>query len=75
MVQYWYNIATKQVEEDRNHSRKQDLLGPYPTRAAAEAALTSTAAKTKQWEIDEEREAEERARTLNRDPDEPGLLG
>lgn len=75
MVQYWYNIATKQVEEDREHGRKQDLLGPYPTREAAEAALTSTAAHTKQWEAEEEAEAEERARSRNRDPEDPGLLG
>ena len=37
MSEYWFNTRTKQVEEGRQ-SDYTDLMGPYPTRAEAEAA-------------------------------------
>lgn len=74
---YWYNLNTKQVEEDMNHSRKDNLLGPYPTREAAAAALQSTAARTEKWDEEDERRAREEAEFRGEDPDnpEPGLFG
>ena len=74
-MKYWYNIATGEVEEDRKHSRKDNLMGPYPTREAAAAALSKAAERTEAWDEEDERRREEEAAARNRDPDEPGLLG
>ncbi len=76
-MKYWYNLVTRQVEEDLSHSRKKDLLGPYPTRQAAEAALLTAAARTEAWDEEDRRRAEEDARAGGRDPGEPddGLFG
>lgn len=53
---FWFNITTKQVEEGRR-SGWQDLMGPYPTREAAEHALEQAEARTKAWdELDEQEE-------------------
>jgi len=52
--QYWYNTATKQVEEGHRSSWK-DLMGPYATRAEAENALTRAAARTEAWDREDER--------------------
>lgn len=74
-MQYWYNIRTRQVEPDNKTSRKEDLLGPYPSEEQAAQALHSTAARTEAWDEEDRRRKEEEARAENRDPDEPGLLG
>ncbi|WP_209684780.1 SPOR domain-containing protein [Arthrobacter stackebrandtii] len=37
MAQYWYNVETHEVEKDAQ-SDWQKLIGPYETRAEAEAA-------------------------------------
>ena len=52
--QYWYNTATKQVEEG-HRSSWQDLMGPYATRGEAEAALAKAAARTEAWDREDER--------------------
>jgi hypothetical protein len=52
--QYWFNVVTKQVEEG-HRSGWQDLMGPYPTRAAAEHALEQAEARTKAWDAQDER--------------------
>lgn len=52
---FWYNISTGQVEEDGQTDPKADLMGPYPTRAAAEQALQTAAEKTEKWD-EEDRE-------------------
>ena len=49
MTQYWYNLYTKQVEEDPKDDYRQ-LLGPYPTREEAERALERAAGNTKRWD-------------------------
>jgi len=54
---FWFNIVTKQVEEG-HRSTWQDLMGPYPTRAAAERALETAAARNEEWEAREAREKE-----------------
>ncbi len=43
---FWYNVSTKQVETDDNRAKSADLLGPYATRAQAEAALQVAHEKT-----------------------------
>jgi len=50
------------VEDDEHTSPKENLLGPYPTREAAQNALQSTAERTAAWEEEErlEREAKEK---------------
>jgi len=55
--QFYYNVATHQVEEGRV-SDWANLMGPYPTRAAAEKALETAAARAQKWKAEEE--AEER---------------
>lgn len=53
--QFWFNVSTRQVEEGHRSSWK-DLMGPYPTRAAAEHALEQAAARTKSWDADDARD-------------------
>jgi len=52
--QFWVNSETKQVEEGRQSSWT-NLMGPYPTRAAAEQALEQAAARTQAWDADDAR--------------------
>jgi hypothetical protein len=52
--QYWYNVATRQVEEG-HRSSWQNLMGPYATRAEAEEALAKAAARTEAWDREDER--------------------
>lgn len=56
---FWYNIATGQVEEEEHTSRKENLMGPYPTRDAAQQALQSAAARTEAWDEEDRRRREE----------------
>jgi len=53
--QFWYNVVTKQVEVGHQSSWK-DLMGPYPSRAAAERALEHAAERTKAWDDDDARD-------------------
>lgn len=66
---YFFNVATGKVEElnDPERARAQDLLGPYPNRAAAEAALATARARSEAW--DEEDRREEEWRTGDRPSD------
>lgn len=53
-MEYWYNIRTGKVEEGQQ-SQGKELMGPYSTRAEAEAALTTAAERTEAWdEADDE---------------------
>lgn len=38
---FWYNVSTRQVESEENRGPASELLGPFDTRAEAEAALES----------------------------------
>jgi len=53
--QFWFNVVTKQVEEGHQSTWK-DLMGPYPTRAAAAHALEQAAARNQAWDAQDERE-------------------
>jgi hypothetical protein len=50
MTSYFFNTRTGQVEELETKSQSKDLLGPYATRAEAEAALTTAANRTEEWD-------------------------
>ena len=54
-TQYWYNTATHEVEEGHRSTWK-NLMGPYPTREAAEQALAKAAARTQAWDEQDERD-------------------
>lgn len=47
--QYWFNTATGQVEEGRV-SDWRVVLGPYPTREAAEQALGTARRRSADWD-------------------------
>ncbi|THJ67531.1 SPOR domain-containing protein [Arthrobacter echini] len=51
MSEYWYNVRTREVEEDRQSDWKQ-LIGPYPTRAEAENALQKVQERNEAWDDD-----------------------
>jgi hypothetical protein len=53
--QFYYNVTTGKVEELAKKGQSKDLLGPYPTREAAEAALATAKAKTEAWDQDDKR--------------------
>ncbi|MDO5626955.1 MAG: methionine aminopeptidase [Mobilicoccus sp.] len=56
---FWFNVKTREVEEDGATSRKEDLMGPYETREAAENAFASAAERTEAWDEEDRRRAEE----------------
>ncbi len=58
---YYYNLKTQAVEEE-GQSKAKDLLGPFPTREAAAAALQTIrdreeqkAAEDREWRRGDER--------------------
>ena len=53
--QYWFNIATGQVETDASKSKADSLLGPYPTHEAAARALESARERTEAWDEEDRR--------------------
>jgi len=53
--QFFYNISTGQVEETTSKGQSKDLLGPYPTREAAQAALATAQQKTEAWDEEDRR--------------------
>ena len=54
-TQFFYNVSTGQVEELATKGQSKDLLGPYPTREAAAAALATAKAKTEAWDEEDRR--------------------
>jgi hypothetical protein len=54
-TQFFYNVTTGQVEELANRGQSKDLLGPYPTRAAAAAALATAKQRTEQADEEDRR--------------------
>ena len=53
--QFFFNTATKQVEELETRGQSKDLLGPYPTREAAAAALETARQRTENWDEEDRR--------------------
>jgi hypothetical protein len=54
-TQFFYNLSTGQVEETANKGQSKDLLGPYPTREAAAAALATAKKRTEDWDEEDRR--------------------
>ncbi len=50
---FYYNLKSGEVEEGRQSSWT-DLMGPYPTRDAAEHALEIARARTQEWDDGEQ---------------------
>ncbi|GHD01023.1 SPOR domain-containing protein [Zhihengliuella salsuginis] len=46
---YWYNVETHQVEVGAQSDWTQ-LIGPYPTREAAEKALEKVRQRNEAWD-------------------------
>ena len=63
---FYYNLKTGRVEEGRQ-SAWTDLMGPYPTRDAAERALETARARTQEWDATEH--GGSRSRTQDWDDD------
>lgn len=57
MSEYYFNVATGQVEEG-NQSRSADLMGPYKSAAEAADAYEIARNKTEAWD-EADREWEE----------------
>ena len=55
---FWFDVSTGQVDEGHK-APAANLMGPYPTRAAAEQALATARARTEAWDEEERRRAEE----------------
>jgi hypothetical protein len=53
--QFWFNTRTGTVETVHDKSQSKDVLGPYPTREAAERALQSAHERTQQWDEEDRR--------------------
>ncbi len=52
---YWYNVTTRQVEDDANRSRDDEVMGPYATKEEAANALTHARENTERWDEDDRR--------------------
>lgn len=61
-MKYWYNMTTGRVESDAETSRKDDLMGPYPTAEEAARALDIAREKTEAWDEEDRRLREEEGR-------------
>jgi hypothetical protein len=53
--QFYFNITTGAVEELATKGQSKDLLGPYPTRKAAAAALETARQRTEAWDEEDRR--------------------
>lgn len=55
--EFWFNITTGVVETGPQTDWSQ-LLGPYASRAEAEAALSKVRERNEQWDEEDEEEEE-----------------
>ena len=54
--EFYYNTETRQVEQGKQ-STWSHLMGPYPTREAAEHALEQARARSEAWDEADRRDA------------------
>jgi hypothetical protein len=54
MTQYWYDTRLAKVVDDDERGSSTDLLGPYPTREAAENWRATHEAREAAWKDDDE---------------------
>jgi hypothetical protein len=50
---YWFNVVTHEVEVGAQSDWSQ-LIGPYPTREEAAAAMEKVRRRNESWDADEE---------------------
>ena len=53
MTQWWFNLRTKQVEQDAG-GPNSERLGPYNTEADARNALERAAARNADWDAQDD---------------------
>ncbi|MCL6424068.1 SPOR domain-containing protein [Brachybacterium sp. JHP9] len=53
MSEFYYNVDTGQVEEGKQSSG-MELMGPYPTREAAQQALSTAEKRNEAWDREDE---------------------
>ncbi|MEB2529424.1 SPOR domain-containing protein [Arthrobacter agilis] len=53
MTEYWFNVRTHEVEEDRQSDWSQ-LIGPYATRGEAEKALEKVQQRNDAWDREDD---------------------
>jgi hypothetical protein len=51
--EFWFNTETHEVEEGRR-SDWTSVMGPYPTREAAQKALETAKARNEKWDEEDE---------------------
>lgn len=54
--EFYYNTETRQVEQGKQ-STWSHLMGPYPTREAAQHALEKARARSEAWDEADRRDA------------------
>lgn len=52
--EFWYNTETGEVEESARKSSWKHLMGPYPTREAAQQALDTASRRNESWEDEDD---------------------
>lgn len=50
--QWWFDLNTKSAVQDRKAGRAADRLGPYPSKEAAEQALTKVEERNAAYDAD-----------------------
>lgn len=53
--EFWFNVRTNSVETVVDKSQSKDLLGPYPTREAAQNALATAHERTEKWDAEDKK--------------------
>lgn len=53
MAKFWFNVDTRQVEDESDRSEGAYLLGPYDSREAAAGALESARERTEAWDAED----------------------
>ncbi|WP_019136890.1 hypothetical protein [Cellulomonas massiliensis] len=51
--EFWFNTETHEVEEGRR-SDWTSVMGPYPSREAAEKALQTAKSRNEKWDEEDE---------------------
>jgi hypothetical protein len=54
-VEYFWCVKHNRVETDEDRCPGENLLGPYPTRAAAEGALAKVKERNDAWDDEDRR--------------------
>jgi len=53
-TKYWFCLKHRTVEDSNDRCRSDQRLGPYATRAEAEAALELAHKRTEEWDAEDD---------------------